>query len=82
MNKTKIPLSYCPNCGHKLDPTIEGFDEHMPVAGDASICFSCGDIMVFNADLSLRKATAQENIDIGMDSRVMASQISVRGRCS
>ena len=75
-----VSESRCPNCGYKLDPTIKGFGEHTPVAGDASICFNCGDIMVFNAYMSLRKPTPQENLDIGMDVRVIEAQIFARGR--
>jgi len=53
--------SHCP-CGYKLDSStkIEGKDEGAPEQGDASVCLNCGQILVYQADLTMRKANRED----------------------
>jgi len=53
--------SRCPQCGYRLDMAglLHG-EEQKPEEGDASLCLNCGQILTYQADLSLRQATAAE----------------------
>ena len=45
----------CLNCRHKISAASEIFrDELVPKEGDITICFYCGEIMEFDADLKLQ----------------------------
>lgn len=53
METTIIEEQACPYCGHMLDThnAVKG----IPEPGDISICFYCGEIMIFSEYLSLLK---------------------------
>lgn len=53
--------SICPQCGYKMDAStkVHG-EEATPEEGDASVCINCGQVLTYQADLTLRKATADE----------------------
>jgi hypothetical protein len=57
----KTPLAACPFCGRGNDRSTS-IEAHLapPSAGDASICFKCGAVSVYVADLSLRRPTVDE----------------------
>ena len=53
--------SRCPQCGYKLDAATKAYgEEASPEAGDTSVCLNCGQVLKYQADLTLRKATAAE----------------------
>lgn len=53
--------SRCPQCNYKLDAaTVANGDDRMPDPGDHSVCINCGQVLKYEADLRLRKATAAE----------------------
>lgn len=64
----RLKLEPCPYCGGHLDAaaSAEG-DDVMPRPGDPSICFHCGEWLIFGEDLKLRKPTDDEHIEIGLD---------------
>ena len=57
----EVPVRLCLGCGAVNDRTTETTGGgHKPVAGDATICVSCGQVSIFNEDLSLRPPTKDE----------------------
>jgi hypothetical protein len=52
-----VPRGKCPTCGYSLEAvTMIGGDQKSPRVGDFSVCFGCGEILVFKKNLSLRLA--------------------------
>lgn len=76
--KTNEESRRCPNCNHKhssaeeigslLRKRISSNAE--PKGGDISICIRCAAVNVFNDDLSVRKATAEELQEFGRNVEV------------
>lgn len=61
----KLRESRCPTCGYKLDGATKAHgEEAAPEQGDTSICLNCGEVLKYEADLTLRKATAAEMKDL------------------
>lgn len=53
----QTPQSACPSCGYPADAvTPTGGKSRGPRAGDFSVCLNCGEITVFNKDLTRRLA--------------------------
>lgn len=53
--------SRCPQCGYKLDAATKMHgEEKSPEEDDTSMCLNCGQVLKYQADLSLKKATAEE----------------------
>lgn len=58
LRDTPTPVTACPYCGHRLDRAMAGDPKEpdaTPSEGDLSVCISCSSIMVFAADLTLRR---------------------------
>lgn len=56
-----IPLSKCPFCGDKkLNRSTPVTNDEAPVPGDFTVCIKCGELLVFDLDLRLRKPTEDE----------------------
>jgi len=61
-----VPVSHCPTCGYKMDEatSIAGSNreeaEKAPEYGAFTICLKCGEALVFDSNLYLRKLTASE----------------------
>jgi len=55
-------VNFCPTCGGKLDAVAIVGEEAtvLPETGDWTVCLSCGTVLRFNKDLSLRLATKRE----------------------
>lgn len=50
-----LPRSLCPTCGYHMDAaTCVTKEAVAPKADDFSLCMKCGEILVFNPDLTLR----------------------------
>jgi len=69
----------CHKCGHDLDAATS-FHDRKPSEGCCSICIGCGNIMIFNADLTLREPTETERRHFGLIPEVIAVQIYIRSR--
>jgi predicted RNA-binding Zn-ribbon protein involved in translation (DUF1610 family) len=54
--------SRCPQCGYKLDASthVQGEEPSLPEAGDASVCMNCGQVLTYESDCRLRKATVRD----------------------
>lgn len=53
--------SRCPQCNYKLTgATVAHGEDQKPDEGDNSVCLNCGQVLKYQADLTLRKATAGE----------------------
>lgn len=52
---------HCPRCSKEFTAaTSVGPDDARPKPGDPTICFGCGELLVFGADLAPREPTADE----------------------
>lgn len=77
--------SVCPQCGYGLDSAmlLHGI-EQKPMEGDAAVCLNCSQLLTYQADLSLRKATASEIRELMGDSEAWStiekSQMFIRQR--
>lgn len=50
----------CPACGYPMDCATGIGHQRSPSPGDVTVCISCGDISLFNDDLSLRTPSPGE----------------------
>lgn len=59
-------MTLCPVCGYKLDDATCLSDEESskPKKGDFSLCGSCGEILVFNQDLTVSQANLNDLVDV------------------
>jgi hypothetical protein len=66
---TRTKLNACPHCGKTIDSasTPDRGSDYKPEPGDASLCFGCGEWCMFQDDLTLRKPSEEELIEIGLD---------------
>lgn len=69
-----IPASRCAACGEQLELLAGAFsaalDAARPKPGAASMCASCGHVMVFADDLMLREPSAEEQRQLDADPMV------------
>lgn len=66
--KGGLPRCPCPTCGYVVDSaTHVGDKEISPNDGDLSLCLKCGEILVFNPDLSLRASTLNDLMGLPAD---------------
>jgi hypothetical protein len=82
----RVRQNTCPWCGYKtdaassLETTKSGFDlgARMPREGDVALCIgpSCGEWNVFTADLTLRKPTDAELLEIGNNIQCRAARMA------
>ena len=64
---TKTPECRCLHCGHPLTATTGVNHNERPGPGDVVICWTCGAIMKFANDLTVRGMTDQEAKDLLAD---------------
>lgn len=66
---TETKHTPCPSCNYPLQAASDVLGDAKPVPGDFSVCINCLCGLVFNEDLSVRKANTQERavIDIHPD---------------
>jgi len=58
MKTHRFELTPCPTCGYTMDSasSLNPDDAaHPPTPGDYSVCFECGELLEFDADLKFRK---------------------------
>lgn len=60
--------TYCPSCGSLLDACTQVMGEESgPAEGGFSFCSYCAELLMFNADLSVRVPTVAELVDLPPD---------------
>jgi hypothetical protein len=82
LTTTEVPAYTCPTCGDLNDAAS---NEHgaTPSEGDVSMCVNCGEITMFNADLSQRIPTEEEMAAIRSDptwTKIELMQVIVKRR--
>jgi len=70
----RTPEHVCLNCGSKLNARTAVNHSDKASGGDISICFYCGHIMAYDADLTLRELTDEEMVKIAGDPCILAIQ--------
>jgi hypothetical protein len=61
--ETRLPKCACLNCGKVLDAATS-MEGHAPHEGGVSICFDCGHVAIFDAQLMFRPPTDAEMLEI------------------
>lgn len=61
----RTPLMACPYCAKVLD--ADPHDRTAPGNGDITLCVGCGEWCIFTNNLTLRKPTDEEQLEIGHD---------------
>jgi len=59
---TRLKPQLCPECGYVAD-TYTSLQPEPPKEGDYTICFNCGALIVFDADIVQRLATEEERTE-------------------
>jgi hypothetical protein len=72
------PVSNCLGCGTMLD-CANGMNGGEPSPGDFTVCLTCGHLMAFADDLSIRPLTHAEMIEAAGNESILAIQ-SARGK--
>lgn len=81
MKTTRTPIEYCRRCGHKLDAaTAIDKPEATPREGDASVCWGCGLLSIFTADLTRREPTPTELADMMVNPALLAALAHIESR--
>jgi hypothetical protein len=60
----RLPSHPCPECRTPLDAAGSLSTDDRPVAGDASVCWHCGALLIFGEDLRLRAPTKRERREV------------------
>ena len=61
MKSVRVEEQNCPHCGHPID--MHSSKDAEPKPGDLSICFYCGEFILFSEHMSLLKCP-QEYLDV------------------
>ena len=67
----------CLNCSHLLDAATAVIGGRRPQPSDVTICISCGHIMAFDYDLSLRRLTDEEMVAVAGDRDIIMAQRAI-----
>ena len=59
-----IKTHRCPSCDTPITSATGVEGDEKPNEGDISICFSCGEILTFNKDLTHDKITEEKLVEI------------------
>jgi hypothetical protein len=73
VKETRLEWSPCLACGKLMDAATN-FDGHVVAEGGIGICFYCGHIMAYDAQLKLRNLTDEEMIAIAGDKKILTIQ--------
>ncbi|MBY0559895.1 hypothetical protein [Hyphomicrobium sp.] len=68
----ETPPNRCPVCG-EVNELTTGVGAARPAEGDLSLCFSCGTLSIFNADLTIRPPTEAEQAELNASPQVRAA---------
>jgi hypothetical protein len=69
-----VPPSPCLACGKMNDMAMGTTPDTRPSPGDFTICATCGHVMVFAADLTLRNPIGKEMVAMAGDIRLLKVQ--------
>lgn len=73
---TNIPRFTCWKCGYQMEATTPTHEKGAtPQKGDVSMCFNCGTLGIFEKDLTVRKPSQSELLEIDSIPDVMEAQI-------
>jgi len=75
-------LTSCPTCARPIDAATGMLTDARPEPGDFSMCVTCGEILRYQEDLTVRKCEPLELNDPGLGNaeRTVLTQISRRVR--
>lgn len=78
-HNTILPVSFCPMCKKKLDAATGISMNTQPRVGDLSLCFYCGNVLKFCADLSLQVAFKEDIAKLRKEdrSRLLLCQVLI-----
>jgi hypothetical protein len=81
MRPNEIAKVECPDCLHEMDRAacVEGAEHARPRGGDVTFCFHCGALLVFEADLQVRRPSEEEAAELGRDPKIQKIQRLLRG---
>jgi len=76
----RVPQSFCPLCGHKLDAASGMDTDDRPSPGDAGVCIQCATPLIYQDDLTMRAMTQAEinNLDPGCRRELEIAMLVVR----
>ncbi len=82
MRISRHALTSCPTCGRPINAASGVFTDVRPEPGDFSMCTTCGELLRYREDLSVRKCEPLELNDPGLlnAERTVLVQISRRVR--
>ena len=60
----QIPVQFCESCGYTLDAATGCQGDNPPKSGDITVCLRCAELMVFNEDLTLRRANIDDLLEL------------------
>ncbi|HET8688702.1 MAG TPA: hypothetical protein VFM18_18965 [Methanosarcina sp.] len=76
MNTTShLPESICPTCKYIMDAATSVGEKATPSPGDISLCMGCGELLEFNDDLILVKASESVLQDMPIEQRIGIAQL-------
>lgn len=73
---TEHKASPCPNCAAIICASTGELNQ-TPEQGDFSVCFSCGAILRYGADLVMINATSWDLLDTGLDRETRQKLIKI-----
>jgi len=83
LNASRVPESRCPSCFKLGDAATEIRNQLVqPQPGDFSICWNCGALLRFDADLTTVLAADMSELTDEQRREVERAQASIRGRRS
>lgn len=57
----RLPKTSCPACGYVMDDATAADGSNVwPEPGDFSLCLRCGEVLVYNGQMTVRRATNAE----------------------
>jgi len=67
---TPQKLQACPHCGYLVNSagTFDG-EDFAPLPGDITMCIECTGFCIFAEDMTLRKLTPDEFVELDVDAR-------------
>jgi hypothetical protein len=74
IKSTRTPECICPSCGKVFDMATDATSDETPSPGDITICLTCGHLMAFTDDMTVRELTPKEMHEIAGDPYVLALQ--------
>lgn len=80
MKTINTPESFCPSCGKRFDQASSAFGESTPKPDDITICIRCGQVMLFNLDMTVRLPDEDElaDLDAATLEEISEAQVAIR----